>query len=555
MVVFWHSRVALLRAGARRYHERLRIEQHNLASKLLDEAIARGWGDRIALREGARTITYQQLRDQAARAATALRALRIERGDRIAIFMPDTIEAAVALLGAIYHGAVAVPLSELARANDVADLLIDSGATAIVVHTSLRASLDEVAAGVPTLREILAVGGRGPGQRDFISLVRGAAPALEAATVDPDETALLIYSAGAHGEREEGAASRRRGVPHAHATPMRAFESLRRGPLPLGEQDRVLSVVRLWTAYGIGAGLLFPLAAGAETLLLPEQPHSRALFAAVTSFQPTVLFATPSVYGQMARDALAGGLERPLASLSFCVSGAEDLPARVAEKVRQVLGAEVTVSYGLTEAFQFVLCGSAEPGRAGACGKPVAGFDVRVVNDAGDEVGVDEIGTLEIRGPTVAAGYWNDSRSILRQGWFKTRDRFLVDREGNYYHCGRADDLFKVGGKWVSPAEVEQALLAHEAVWECAVIGADDEDGLTKPFAFVVPNIGHEPGPELERGLREYVKKELAPYKYPRWIEFLRELPKGPHGKVLRYKLREKVLTSPRARRAETANT
>jgi benzoate-CoA ligase len=541
--------------AARRYHGCLQAEHHNLAGRLLDGALQHGWGERIALREGARTVTYHQLRDQAARLATALRTLRIARGDRVAILMPDTIEAAVALLGAIYHGAVAVPLSELARANDIGDLLADSGASAVVVHTSLRASLDEVAASVPTLREVMAVGGRGPGQRDFVSLVRGAAPAAEAAMVDPEATAVLMYSAGAHGEREEGAASRRRGVPHSHATPLRAFESLCRGPLPLDEQDRVLSVARMWTAYGIGAGLVFPLAAGAETLLVPEQPHSRVLFAAMQSFLPTVLFATPSLLGQLSRDALKAGLDRPLAALRFCVSGAEDLPVRVAEKVRQVLGADVTVSYGLTEAFQFVLFGAGATGRPGACGRPVPGFDVRVVNDAGEEVGADEIGTLEIRGPTVAIGYWNDNRSTLRQGWFKTRDRFLVDRDGNYYHCGRGDDLFKVGGKWVSPAEVEQALLAHEAVWECAVIGADDEDGLIKPLAFVVPNIGHDPGPELERGLREYVKKELAPYKYPRWIEFLGELPKGPQGKVLRYKLRDKVLTSPRARRAETAGS
>jgi len=535
----------------------LHIEHDNLASKLLDDAVARGWGDRIALREGARTLTYQQLRDQAARAATALRALRIDRGDRVAVLMPDSLEAAVALLGAIYHGAIAVPLSELGRANDIADLLNDSGAAAVVVHGSLRAAIEEIGSGVPGLREVLVVGGRGPGQRDFVSLVRGAAPAAEPAIVDPEGTAILLYSAGAHGELDEGgAASRRRGVPHAHATPLRAFESLRRGPLPLGEDDRVLSVVRLWTAYGIGVGLLFPLAAGAETLLLPEQPHSRAIFAAVESWKPTALFATPSVYGQLARDAEARGLSRPLGSLRVCVSGAEDMPTRVTDRVRDTLGAEVTVSYGLTEAFQFVLCGPAADGRSGACGKPVPGFDVRVVNDAGEEIGADEIGTLEIRGPTVAVGYWNDNRSTLRQGgWFKTRDRFLVDRDGNYFHCGRADDLFKVGGKWVTPAEVEQALMAHEAVWECAVVGADDEDGLIKPLAFVVPNIGHQPGPELEVELREYVKQELAPYKYPRWIEFLGELPKGPHGKVLRYKLRDRVRASVRARRAETANT
>jgi len=531
----------------------LQIEHDNLASKLLDDAIERGWGERIALREGPRALTYHQLRDQVARAAAALGSLRIARGDRVAVLMPDTIEAAVALLGAIYHGAVAVPLSELARANDIADLLVDSGASAVVVHGSLRAGIEQVVGVVPGLREVLVVGGRGPGQRDFLSLVRGAAPAADPAIVDPDGTAILLYSAGAHGELAEGAAGRRRGVPHTHATPLRAFESLCRGPLPLGEDDRILSLVRLWTAYGLGAGLIFPLAAGAETLLLPEQPTSRTIFAALESFRPTVLLATPSVYGQLARDAELRGQERPLASLRFCVSGAEDMPTPVTDKVRQVLGADVTVSYGLTEAFQFVLCGPAALGRPGACGKPVPGFDVRVVDDAGEEIGADEIGTLEIRGPTVAAGYWNDNRSALRQGWFKTRDRFLVDRDGNYYHCGRADDLFKVGGKWVSPAEVEQALIGHEAVWECAVVGADDEDGLIKPFAFVVPNIGHEPGPELEEELREYVKKELAPYKYPRWIEFLTDLPKGPQGKILRYKLRDKVRTSPRARRAETA--
>jgi benzoate-CoA ligase family protein len=532
------------------------MEHENLASKLLDDAIERGWGDRIALREGARTLTYLLLRDQVARAATALRALRVARGERVAVLMPDSIDAAIALLGILYHGAVAVPLSELSRTHDIADLLNDSGATALVVHGSLRSSMEEPGSQVPTLREVLAVGGRGPGQRDFAALVRGAAPANDPATVEPGETAFLLYSAGAHGEREEGAASRRRGVPHAHSTPVRAFESLSRGPLALDEEDRVLSVVRLWTADGLATGLLFPLAAGAESLLVPEQPHSSTVFAAVDSFKPTALFATPSVYGQLARDAEARGLDRPLSALRMCVSAGEDMPSGVVEKMHHVLGARASVSYGLTEAFQFVLSGPVGPGsRTGACGKPSPGFDVRVVNDAGEEIGADEIGTLEIRGPTVAPAYWNDERSILRQGWFRTRDRFLVDRDGTYYHCGRADDLFKVGGKWVTPSEVEQALLAHEAVWECAVIGADDEDGLIKPLAFVVPNIGHEPGPELESALREYVKQELAPYKYPRWIEFLGELPKGPQGKVLRYKLREKVRTSLRARRAETANT
>jgi benzoate-CoA ligase len=219
--------------------------------------------------------------------------------------------------------------------------------------------------------------------------------------------------------------------------------------------------------------------------------------------------------------------------------------------VRHVLGTEVMVGYGLTEAFGFVLAGPGS-GRPGACGRPVPGFDLRLVDEAGQPVGPDEIGTLELRGPTVAQSYWGDATpTVDREGWFRTPDRFLIDRDGNYHHCGRVDQLFKVGGKWVSPAEVERALLAHEAVWECAVIGAEDEDGLLKPFAYVVANIGHTPGRSLEAELREYVRRELSPYKYPRWIEFVAELPKGPHGKVLRYKLRDRLKSS-RRRRTES---
>ena len=528
---------------------------NNLASQLLDHAVSAGWSERVALREGMRVVTYAQLRDQVARAATALRSLRIARGDRVAILMPDTIEAVIAVLGTMYHGAVAVPLSELGRANDVRDLLVDSGASACVVHSSLRPAIEAVRGEVPELREVMVVGERGgPGERDFASLLRSSSPAVEPAHVEQESIAIILYSAGAHAGTDENGAVKRRGVPHSHMTPLRAFEALKKsGSIVIDEKDRVLSVVRLWTAYGLGTGLLFPLAAGAEALLLPEQPSSRAVFGALSSFQPTVLLATPSVYGQLARDVDSAVAKRPLESLRYCVSGAEDMPPRVVEKVRQALGVEVTVGYGLTEAFQFVLCGPATTGRPGACGRPVPGFELQIVDEHAQPVGVDEIGTLEIRGATMALGYWNDTRMTLRDGWFTTRDRFMVDGDGNYYHCGRVDHLFKVGGKWVSPAEVEQALLANEAVWECAVVGADDEDGLIKPLAFVVPNIGHDPGPDLERALRDYVKQELTPYKYPRWIEFVSELPKGPTGKVLRYKLRDRLRGSGRSRRAETA--
>lgn len=514
----------------------------NLSARILGGALDRGWGNRVALREGDRAWTYAELSDQSRRVATALRTLRIGRGERVAVFMRDSLEAAASILGALYMGAVVVPLSELARPKNLRDYLNHSGAVAAIVHESLEPTLDQIRAEVPTLREVLCTGARSPGERDFYSAVRAAAPAPEAAAVSTEDPALLLYSAG-------GGPNNPRGVPHVHGTPVAAHESFARGVVGLTDSDVVFSVVRLSTSYGLGTGLLFPLLSGAEAALLPEQPHSEALFAVIESLRPTVLFATPSVYGQLARDAAAVGRTAPLAGIR-CVSGAEGMPPKLVPRIRSVLGAEVTVGYGLTEAFQFVLTGPADAERPGACGVPVAGFSARIVDDEGAEMGSDEIGALELRGPTLLTRYWGDADPVeLDAGWFRTRDRFMRDAEGRYYHCGRTDDLFKVGGKWVSPIEVERALVAHEAVWECAVVGVDDEDGLIKPLAFVVPNVGQTAGADLEETLREYVKTELAPYKYPRWFEFVDALPRGPNGKLLRYKLR----LSPRVRRAETA--
>jgi len=530
--------------------------QDNLASTILRAAADGGWRDRVALREGDRQWTYAQLADQVARVATAFRTLRIEQGDRIVIVMPDSLEAASAILGAIYFGAVAVPVSELSRSMEIRNILNDTGAVVAVAHASLQPTIEQIRSEVPTLREMLIVGGSGPGQRDFGTVVRSSAPAPSAAEVEKDDIALILYSAGARaardGEQVAPGIKRLRGVPHTHTTPLQAFESFGEQFLGLTEHDRVLSVVRVSTAYGLGTGLLFPLLAGAESLLLPEQPTSKNVFASIDSFEPTVMFATPSIYGQLARDAVARTMDRPLASLRTCVSGAEDMPPKVIARVKDVLGADVTVGYGLTEAFQFVIAGPSGSGRPGACGKPMPGFTLKIMADESDEeAGIDEIGTLAIKGATLSSNYWGEERGETGE-WFTTRDRFMVDADGNYYHCGRVDHLFKVGGKWVSPGEVEHALLAHEAVWECAVIGADDEDGLIKPMAFMVCNIGHEPSPELKHELREFVKNELAPYKYPRWIEFVDELPKGPHGKILRYKLHDKVKASTTPRRAET---
>ncbi|HEX4423184.1 MAG TPA: benzoate-CoA ligase family protein [Kofleriaceae bacterium] len=518
----------------------------NLAAWLLDGALANGAGPRCALREGDRAWTFDELARAVAKLSSALRGMRLGRGERVLILMRDTLEASAAILAVIHAGAVAVPVSELATPDDLREYVLHAGAVIALVDHTHEQVVDAVRAATPDLREVICVGAKLAGVQDFQRVVDAAAPQPPVA-MGPSDVCLLIYSAGS-GPGELSA------VPHCQRTIAAARDSFARELLQLTSDDRMLSVARLSTAYGLGAGLLMPLAVQAESLLFPAQPHSKALFKALETYKPTVLFATPSVYAQLAHDAEQQQIARPLEGLRHVIAGAEGMPERLIPRIRAVLGNEVTVGYGLTEIFQFALAGrSSDPGaRPGVCGKPLHGVQVRLVDEDGDPVGVDEIGTLELLCSSLFTGYWGGGageHDLRADGWFTTRDRFMVDRAGFYHHCGRVDDLFKVGGKWVSPVEVERALTAHEGVWEAAVIGADDEEGLIKPLAFVVTNVGHEGGPKLEAELKEYVKHVLTPYKYPRWIEFVDALPRGPGGKLLRYKLRP---ARGKRRRAET---
>jgi len=518
----------------------------NLAAWLIDGALAHGAGPRVALREGGRAWTFDELATQVALTSSALRGLKLSRGERVLVQMRDTLEAAAAILGTIHAGAIAVPISELATPDDVQDYIRHAGAVIAITDGAHEAVLDAIRNEAPDLREVICVGAKLPSSHDFATLLAAAQPQPAAPSGEGDP-ALLIYSAGS-GPGEL------RAVPHSLRTIQAVNQSFGRDLLQLTDKDRILNIARLSTAYGLGSGLFLPLAAQAESLLFPEQPHSEKLFKVLDQFKPTVLFTTPSVYAQLAHDAERLGRPTPLAKLRVAIAGAEGMPERLIPRIRSVLGTEVVVGYGLTEIFQFALAGrSDDPGaRPGVCGMPLAGVQVRLVDEDGDPVGVDEIGTLELSCGSLFGGYWGGGghadHELRADGWFTTRDRFMIDREGFYHHCGRVDDLFKVGGKWVSPAEVERALTAHEGVWECAVVGADDDAGLIKPLAFVVTNVGWEPGPALEAELREYVKQTLAPYKYPRWIEFVESLPRGPGGKLLRYKLRPQR----RRRRAET---
>jgi benzoate-CoA ligase family protein len=512
----------------------------NLAHRLCDEQVARGRGAVAAVVEPKRSWTYAELAEQSARAGNVLRELGVKPGDRVALRLHDSAELASTFIGAVRIGAVPVPLSVLWRPLELRALLLDAGVVAAVSNPDLAADLEDVRAEVPTLQRIVIVGNPQPGQEDFLKLARDVpaeCPAFEAPTGAP---AFLLYSARAGGAPK--------GVAHGHGAAAQIYDAYAQKVLRMVPDDRMFTTSSLASAFGLGMGLLLPLLGGATTFLLPTRPKPSVVLDTIESFRPTIFAGFPSMYGMLVhdyREEESEGKSRPgiFSSVRLAVSGAEGLPAALERRIHQTFGVQMLHGFGVTEALHFVLSNRPGAQREGSAGRPLDGVEARLVDDTGRPVGVHEMGSLEVRGPTVASGYWNRAPEqgefpAFHDGWVRPGDRFFRDGDGYYFHCGRQDDLFKVSGRWVAPGEVERTLLGHPSVWECAVVEGHDEDGLARPVAFVVPNVGHEPTDQLAKDLMEYVKKEIAPWKYPREIAFVTELPKGANGQVLRWRLR-----------------
>lgn len=498
------------------------MAQENLSRALVDECLAAGRGEQAAIREPKRVFTYARLADEMERAAGALRELGVAPGERVALLMHDSGELAATFLGAVRLGAVPVPINVLLRPLELRTLLNDCGAVEVIAAGDLAGNVDAIRGELPTLRHLCSVGGAHPGQLDFSALTREAEPCSHVHQPADGEPAFILYS-GASGATP-------RAVAHDHGAPRRAFELYARAVLQLGPGDRVVATTKLYTAYGLALGLLFPLQAGAATFLLPSRARPRTLFDVLAAFAPTVFAATPSLYAQLAHDfaELPPPRARLMASVRHAVSGGEMLPIAVDKRVRELFGVELLHGFGTTDALSFVLSNTPTARRQLSVGRPLPGVEARVVDDEGRPLPPAEIGALELRAPTLT-------------GAVRTGDRFLVDEDGYFFYCGRVDDIFKVSGRWVAPAEVERALLLHPAVWECAVVEDRDDDGLPQPHAFVVPNIGHTASEDLAHELMLFVKDEIAPYKYPRQVSFVDALPRGPDGKVQRWKLRGAV--------------
>jgi benzoate-CoA ligase len=361
-----------------------------------------------------------------------------------------------------------------------------------------------------------------------------ASPKLEPEPTSKDDVALWLYSSGSTGLPK--------GCIHLHRDMVVCSELYAKNILQMDERDRCYSVARLFFAYGLGNAGYFPLACGATTILSPERPTPATTYGDIERYQPTLFFSVPSNYAALLAHHRDDGREFDLSSVRHAISAGEALPAPLFERFKRRFGVEILDALGSTETLQMVIANRPGEARPGSSGRIIPGYEAKIVDDHSRPVTPGEIGNLLVRGDSTCAGYWNQpekTKEAFDGHWFRTGDKYYQDRDGYFWYAGRADDLFKVNGRWLSPVEVESALTAHPAVREAAVIARDDEVGLTKPAAYVVVHPEFTASDQLARSLQNWVVQRLGAYKRPRWIEFLPELPKTGTGKLQRFKLRE----------------
>ena len=519
----------------------LQRRPYNAVTDFVDANVTRGFGDKVAFTDSARSLTYAQLQERTYRFAAALKALGLCEENRLILVCHDTVDYPVAFWGAIRAGIVPVPVNTLLTAEQYAYLFADSRAAAIVVTASVAPTVLPLRDRLPHLRSIVVVGASAQQRTDrsgvhwFEEILARAEPTPFIAPTMSDEVAFWMYTSGSTGEPK--------GVKHIHTTPMAAARLMGQRVIGIREEDVVFSAAKLFFSYGLGNAMAFPMSVGATTVLLSQRPTPEAVFEVMRKHQPTVFFGVPTLFAMLLahKDMRRGGGSD---GLRLAVSAGEALPARLGERWRTTAGVDVLDGIGSTEMFQTFL--SNQPGdiRFGTTGKPVPGYELKVVDEHGIAVADGEIGELIVRGPTAGEGYWNQrakSRRTFAGEWTYTGDKFFRDADGYYHYCGRTDDMFKVSGMWVSPFEVEAALASHEAVLEAAVIGKEDSDGLIKPKAFIVLRNGYDESEQLIEKLRVHVKASAGPWKYPRWIDIRSDLPRTATGKIQRFKLRERA--------------
>jgi benzoate-CoA ligase len=503
---------------------------YNAAVDLVERHLPRR-ADKLAYIDDAGQVTFGELAERVNRFGSGLLSLGLGMESRVLVAMHDSIDWPVAFLGAIKAGIVPVAVNTLLTTADYEYMLSDSRAQALLVSEALLPQFAPLVGKLPFLRHVIVSGSDAHGHMAFREVLARGRSELSPAPTTRDDACFWLYSSGSTGMPK--------GTVHVHSSLIVTAELYAVGVLGLKEADVVFSAAKLFFAYGLGNALSFTLAVGATTVLMAERPTPAAVFKRLTQHRPTVFYGVPTLYAAMLADAALP--DRAALALRLCASAGEALPPQIAKRWREQTGVEALDGIGSTEMLHIFLANAPHDFRHGTTGKAVPGYALRLVDEQGQPVKQGELGELHISGPTAANLYWNNrdkSRHTFCGEWTRSGDKYSQDADGYYVYGGRSDDMLKVSGIYVSPAEVEAALVSHESVLEAAVVGAEDVNRLVKPKAYVVLKPGQAASEPLKAALQQHVKDRLAPYKYPRWIEFAAELPKTATGKIQRFKLR-----------------
>jgi benzoate-CoA ligase len=521
-------------------------ERFNMADYFLYHNLEEGRENKVCLYFKDQTFTYGEAARMANRTGGALRDAGIDIEDRVLIVLPDCPEFVWAWFGAARIGAVITMVNPLLPPDDYRYYLEYTRARAAIVHEAFIKPFAEAAQHANYLRAVFVVRNQDAVDEEqinqgntrarvfsFQETVASQASVCRAADTHRDDVAIWLFTSGSTGHAK--------GAVHLqHDLPYNA-EMFAKRTMGVNENDLTVSVPKLFFGYATGTNLLFPFAVGGATALFAERSTAERMFEVIERFRPTILTTVPTMINAMLNVADAG--TRDISSVRFCYSAGEALPVELYHRWNETFGVEICDGIGSAEMFHIYISNRPGDVKPGSVGRIVEGYEARIVDAQDQDVPTSEMGTLKIKGDSAALCYWNaheKSKETFAGDWCSSGDQFHVDTEGYYWYHGRTDEMLKVGGVFVAPAEIENCLLQHEAVLECAVVGHDEGDDLIKPKAFIVLRAGHEPSETLAISIKEFVKFRIALYKYPRWVEFVDSLPKNDRGKVDRKLLKKR---------------
>ncbi|RJX24495.1 MAG: benzoate-CoA ligase family protein [Dethiobacter sp.] len=508
-------------------------QEFNLGAFLLDRHIQEGRGEKVAVYYRDKKVTYAEIVSYANRVGNVLQELGVEIENRVMFSLPDCPEFLYVYFGAMRMGAVPVPVTTMALPADYRYYLNDSRAKVFVTTPEIADKIKEVQGDLRHLKHFIVLGEPGPGQLSFEELIESASDSMEIVPTSKDDMCFWLYSSGTTG--------RPKGVVHLHHDLLYYMPPYCTEVLHLQEDDICFSASKMYFSYGRNNSIESPFLCGAAVVLEPELPKPEKLVEVITKYKPTIFFSIPTSYAGLLNLLENTKMEYDFSSLRLCISAGEALPKIIFDRWKKKFGLEILDGVGSTDVGVIYLSNLPGKVKPGSSGILLPGFEGKLLDEHNKEVPLGEIGTFWVKNDGTTPYYWNNhekSKENIHGEWFNTGDKFYMDEEGFYWYAGRADDMLKAGGIWVSPLEIEGILLEHPAVFECAVVGAPDSSNLEKPLAFVVVREGYEPSPQLEQELKDFVRSKTAHYKYPRWIKFVNDLPRTASGKVQRYKLR-----------------